>query len=393
MTDASGSAGNVGLRARDAIGTVIVGGGVIGLCVAVFLARDGLDVAILDSGQVGGSTTNAGSLHVQMQPRFMRSNPDKVPALMRSLHLYPRAVAFWRLLESELGADFEIVLAGGLTLAETSQHMRYLADKCANERKFGLDVELLDRAELRRVAPYLDPAVLGAQFCRNEGKVNPLRANAGLRKAAAELGVAIIDGETVRSITPEPQGFKLSTDSRTLKCGRLVVAGGARSQALLRPLGVALSGGPSALHMSVTEAVAPLIPHLVQHSELPLTLKQQSTGQILIGGGWPAQMPDRATVAGVRLDSMVGSAVLATRLVPEISSARIIRCWGGVNTTVDGMSVLGEVDTVPGLFLALPGFAGYTLAPLLARLVADCILGRKPSEDISVFSPSRFGPA
>lgn len=393
MTEAGGSGGATGPRAHEAIGTVVVGGGVIGLCVAVFLAGDGQDVAILDSGQVGGSTTNAGSLHVQMQPRFMRNNPDKVPALMRALHLYPKAVEFWRSLESDLGADFEIVLAGGLALAETPQHMAYLAKKCADERKRGLDVELLDRAELQGIAPYLDRGVIGAQFCRNEGKVNPLRANAGLRKAAAELGVAIVDGETVRSITPDPYGFTLSTENGTTKCGRLVVACGARSQALLRPLGVALGGGQSALHMSVTEAVAPLIPHLVQHSELPLTLKQQSSGQIVIGGGWPARLPDRTPVAGVRLDSLLGSAVLAARLVPDISSARIVRCWGGLNTTVDGMSVLGPVATIPGLFLALPGFAGYTLAPLLARLVADCVLGRKPSEDISVFSHTRFGSA
>lgn len=393
MTDAGGPAGKAVLRARDEIGTVIVGGGVIGLCIAYFLARDGQDVAILDSGQVGGSTTNAGSLHVQMQPRFMRRNPDKVPALMRALHLYPRAVEFWRQLEIDLRADFELVLAGGLALAETPEHMSYLAAKCANERRYGLDVEILDRAELQRVAPYLNPQMLGAQFCRNEGKINPLRANAALRKAAAELGVAIIDGEAVRSITPEPRGFTLQTDGMTVKCGRLVIACGAGSQAVLHPLGLALGGGPNAMHMSATESVPPLIPHLIQHSELPMTLKQQATGQIIIGGGWPARMPERTSVVRVQLASMIGSAVLAGRLVPGISSARIIRCWGGVNTTVDGMSVLGEVDAIPGLFLAVPGFAGYTLGPLLASLAADCILGRKPSEDISIFSHRRFGPA
>jgi glycine/D-amino acid oxidase-like deaminating enzyme len=56
---------------RD-IGTLVIGGGVVGLCVAAFLAEDGCDVAVIDDGRTGGSIANAGSLHAQMQSRFMR---------------------------------------------------------------------------------------------------------------------------------------------------------------------------------------------------------------------------------------------------------------------------------------------------------------------------------
>jgi glycine/D-amino acid oxidase-like deaminating enzyme len=49
------------------------------------------------------------------------------------------------------------------------------------------------------------------------------------------------------------------------------------------------------------------------------------------------------------------------------------------------------MPSVPGLFVAIPGDAGYTLGPLSARLVADVMLGRAPGEDISLFSPARFG--
>jgi glycine/D-amino acid oxidase-like deaminating enzyme len=51
---------------------------------------------------------------------------------------------------------------------------------------------------------------------------------------------------------------------------------------------------------------------------------------------------------------------------------------------------LGAVPAIPGLFVAIPGDAGYTLGPLSARLVADVMLDRKPGEDISPFRPERF---
>jgi glycine/D-amino acid oxidase-like deaminating enzyme len=57
-------------------GIAIVGGGVLGMCVAGFLAENGRDVVLLDSGGPAGSNANAGSLHVQMQSRFMRIYPE-----------------------------------------------------------------------------------------------------------------------------------------------------------------------------------------------------------------------------------------------------------------------------------------------------------------------------
>jgi glycine/D-amino acid oxidase-like deaminating enzyme len=65
-----------------------------------------------------------------------------------------------------------------------------------------------------------------------------------------------------------------------------------------------------------------------------------------------------------------------------------------VNTTVDGRCVLGEVPGRPGLFTAVPGDAGYTLGPLVGRLAAGAVLGRRDLDfDIAPFSPGRFAGA
>jgi glycine/D-amino acid oxidase-like deaminating enzyme len=76
--------------------------------------------------------------------------------------------------------------------------------------------------------------------------------------------------------------------------------------------------------------------------------------------------------------------------VPKIGALRVIRTWAGLNTNLDGCGVLGPSAAVPGLYYAIPGSAGYTLGPISARLVAECVLGRDPGEDIASCVPQRF---
>ncbi len=75
---------------------IVIGGGIVGMCVAAFLAEEGKEVACIDDGHHSGSTANAGSLHVQMQSRNIRLSPHLVPALEQSLPMYIRAVKAWK---------------------------------------------------------------------------------------------------------------------------------------------------------------------------------------------------------------------------------------------------------------------------------------------------------
>ena len=134
----------------------------------------------------------------------------------------------------------------------------------------------------------------------------------------------------------------------------------------------------------------PLIKHLVQHADRPITLKQLAAGQVVIGGGWPARLAGPDAFPTVDLSSLVGNVTLAQHLVPRIGRLRLIRTWAGVNTTVDGRAVLGGISGVPGVIFAIPGDAGYTLGPLCARIAADLALGRAPSVDAAPYTPERF---
>ncbi|MDE1995203.1 MAG: FAD-binding oxidoreductase [Rhizobiaceae bacterium] len=375
----------------DDIDVIVVGGGVVGSCVAGFLAEAGKGVMLIDEGLGGGSTANAGSLHVQMQSRFMQLYPENVPGMQRQLPLYPKAVRFWQAFEKKLGADFEIKKNGGLMVAETEEQLAFLRTKAAQERLLGLDVEILDRNDLDRMAPYLGPAVIGAEICLDEGKLNPLKCNAAIRRWLIRLGVVLREGEAVLTLAREANGFRIGmAKGANLRAETLVLATAAGTTSLAAQLGINIPARAEPLHMNITEATVPMIGHLVQHADRMITLKQFSTGQIVIGGGWPADIVGERNHPTVRLDSLVANATLARHIAPQIAPLRIIRTWAGVNTSVDGKGVLGPVPSVPGLHFAIPGDAGYTLGPFSANLVAAMVLGRDPGEDMTDYVPTRF---
>ena len=91
---------------------------------------------------------------------------------------------------------------------------------------------------------------------------------------------------------------------------------------------------------------------------------------VVIGGGWPARLAGAREHPTVELASMIGNLQPGQHVVPRVGALRVIRTWAGVNTTVDGRSVLGPVHGRARALFRRPGDAGYTLGPLTARLVA-----------------------
>ncbi|WP_223421714.1 NAD(P)/FAD-dependent oxidoreductase [Tateyamaria pelophila] len=366
---------------------LVIGGGIVGQVTAIRLAQAGARVTVVDAGLNAGSTANAGSLHVQMQSRFMRLYPDQVPNIEASLPLYCQAVEEWVHLDQQYGS-FELVRKGGLMLAETKAQLAFLEKKAERENQKGVSVDMLDRSALERIAPWLGPQIIGAELCRNEGKVNPLAANLRLRAVADKLGVQFAQ-DHIRSLSADNQ-IKAIGHSGTYRADRTVIAAAWGAGALVQSFGMAIPSIAEPLHMNITEACSARIEHLVQHAERSITLKQFNSGQIVIGGGWPARDQGTNRVPTVEPSSLLGNVSLAARLVPTIGHVRIIRTWAGMNTTMDGASVIGPLPGCDRVVMAVPGDAGYTLGPLVARLAADCVLGQPDHGRIDRYSPTRF---
>lgn len=378
------------MRVPSDIGTVIVGGGIVGMCLAWFLADEGHDVAVVDDGRHAGTIANAGGLHVQLQSRFMRLYPEMVPAFEKTLPFYPRAVRHWQALAARLDDDIGLAVTGGLMVAESREQYEFLEKKCRREQELGLEVEMLDRAQLDRIAPYFAPSIVGAELCATEGKVNPLLANQAIRRKVLAAGVVHCTETRVTALARTPVGFAIDTNRGSIRAGRVAIAAGAGATALAACLRVNMPARAEPLHMNITEATEPLIHHMVQHADRQITMKQLAAGMVVIGGGWPASLAGAAEHPTVELDSLIGSLSLAQHVIPRIGLLRLIRTWAGVNTSVDGRPVVGPVTGIPGLFFAIPGDAGYTLGPLTARLVADTMLERQPEMAIGEHTADRF---
>ncbi len=174
----------------------------------------------------------------------------------------------------------------------------------------------------------------------------------------------------------------------TYRADRVVIAAAWGAGALVPEARIPTRQEP--LHMNITEAASAQISHLVQHAERSITLKQFSSGQIVIGGGWEACSEGERVVPRVQADSLLGNVALAGRLAPAIGGLRVIRTWAGMNTTVDGASVIGPLPRTERVVMAVPGDAGYTLGPLVAQMAAVCVTGAAQRHDLAQFSPVRF---
>jgi glycine/D-amino acid oxidase-like deaminating enzyme len=368
---------------RSATDVLVIGGGIAGLMCAWYLAADGAGVTLVETHDLGtqASGANAGSIHLQIQyPEFVAYGEDWARAYAPCLRLLTESLALWQDLPALVGENLDVRLAGGLVVATTEAQMRAIAAKARIEAEAGVTTELLDRAALGRIAPYLSDAAIGAGFCAQEGKANPLRATPAIAAAAARAGATLLRHTTVTAVVRRADGrFAVQTTRGEIVAGRVVNAAGAAAGRVAAMVGLRLGIDGFPLQVTVTEPVAPLIPHLVYSAAGKLSLKQVANGGCIIGGGWPArQRPGGDLATDPR--SLTGNMAMAAGVVPAMASARALRSWTAwVNGTPDWRPIIGEAPGCPGFYLALFPWVGFSAGPMTARIVADLVLGRAPA--------------
>ena len=372
---------------------IVIGGGVAGCATAWYLARDGASVLLLERGALNqmASGSNAGSLHAQIQPEpFLGEGPAWAEAYLPALPFYAWSIGLWLEADRELDADLEVALNGGLIVAATDEEMRQVEAKAALERRAGIETELLDRGRLREIAPYLSPDLCGGALCPIEGKANPLAAAPAFAAAAEALGARIVTGEAVTGIDRGGDGvFTVRTNETEYRATRVVNAAGIDAGRIAAMAGRRLPLHAYPIQLSVTEAVAPLVDHLVYAAADMLTLKQTRNGTILIGGGWPADVDARGRPQ-VSAASLSRNLAVALAVVPALADLNVVRCWAAVvNGTDDWLPVLGELPECPGFFMNYVPWMGFSGGPAGARIVASLVQDREPPVD---FDLAPFAP-
>lgn len=365
----------------EQVDTLVIGAGIMGTACAFHLARAGREVLVIDRREVGAeaSGTNAGSLAVQ-------NKPARLTAMSMA------GAGEWEGLGRVAGVDFEYRRTGGLRVAEDEAGARKLEAAARSQQGLGLQVEHMTGAEARAIAPYLSPRVVAANWCPADGQCNARTATQLLAQAAARLGARFAPRRPALALSRR-RGFcaVVDTPGGAIGAGRLVVAAGVWSRGIAALMGIDLPVKLRINQMMVTEATAPVLHHMVTHIEGALTLKQLNCGTVLLGGGWQGWGDLERNVKGPTYQSMLGSAGLAARVIPALAGVHVIRSWAGFDgRTADELPIIGPMPGWPGAFLATSCFGGFTVGPLVGRLVAQMVMGGAMPPEVVEFTPARY---
>lgn len=371
---------------------LIIGGGVVGACLAYYLSQAGQDVLVVerDDTNLQASGANAGSLHVQLLSFDFGAKAEAGggPAAT-TLPLGPRSIRLWQELQRDCGEDFEISVTGGLMVADSPVGMDFLRAKAALERRFGIENEVIEAAALRAMAPALSEKLMGAEYAPQEGKINPLRATYAVLEKARRQGARFLRGTNVTALRREGAGWIAETSRCRIRAGRVINASGPWSRETGALVGIDVPVHSAPLQMIVTEAAPPLVHHLVAHADRHLSLKQASTGGLIIGGAWTAAFDPARRFNTVTRTSLEGNLWVANHVLPQMAGLHVVRAWAAMNINIDGAPIIGPVPGLPGFFNCVTS-NGYTLAPVVARMTADLLLDGRTDLDPTPYLIDRF---
>lgn len=359
---------------------VVIGGGVVGMCVAYGLRRKGRRVVVLDEGDTALRASRGNFALVWLQSKGL-GMPDYARWSRRS-------VSLWRSFADELsvvtGIDVGLEQRGGflLCLSDEELHARTQArDRLA--RLLGEDsysVDILDRKALDTMLPALGPDVVGGSYCPLDGHVNALRLFGALHRACEIEGVAYRPNSPVTAIRPVEGGFAIDTASGTLAVPRVVLAAGLGNARLAPMVGLSAPVRPERGQIIVTEKLDRFLAYPIG------TIRQTDEGGVMIG----ASKEDAGLDTGTTTPVLADLASDAVRMFPLLARARVVRTWSALRVlSPDECPIYDESDRYPGAFL-VTCHSGITLAAAHALDLAAAMADGGLSDRLDVFSARRF---
>jgi len=342
---------------------IVIGGGIIGLSLALELRKQGASVLVIDKGEPGKEASwAAGGMLVDCSAE---THPALQPLAIASARMYPEFVE-----EIQVHSGLSVDLRDqGAIVFPPSEHVDDVLSNPLPAPLAELEPEI---AASNRPAFYL-----------KERSVDPRALAHAALEAAKHRGIDISSADPVTEVTLSGGRVSgVSTTKTKFLADKVVNCAGAWS-GQIGPY--PFPTRPVKGQMLCFVTTRGLLKHVIRSPEIYLI--PRGDGRILAG----------ATVEEAGFDKRTDTATIqrlhraALAMVPALKNARMLEDWAGLRPgTPDALPILGVTATA-GYYVATGHFRdGILLAPVTARLMAQVMAGKKPEYNLAPFSPSRF---
>ena len=263
---------------------VVIGGGIIGCSTAYHLARDHkADVILLEQGQfTSGSTWHAAGLVGQL-----RSSASITQVLKYSVDLYKR-------LEAETGLATGWKMTGCLRLATNEDRWTEFRRLATTARSFGMEMELISPAEVKRMWPLLEVSdLVGASFLPTDGQASPSDITQSLARGARLAGAKLVEGVRVTGFQMEGDRIvAVNTTDGTIRCETVVNCAGQWARQVGAMAGINVPLQPVKHQYIITEKLEGLSPDSATIRDPDRrTYFKEEVGGLVMGGYEPDPIP------------------------------------------------------------------------------------------------------
>jgi sarcosine oxidase, subunit beta len=367
---------------------IVIGAGSTGCSIAFHLARRGVKVLLMERDSVAAGPT--GRSVAIIRQHYTHS------AVSRLAHMSAPFFQNWR---DEVGGDCGFVRTGFLT-AVAERDGDALRANVRDQRKLGVDVELVSIEQMQKMQPDMVPAGLGGgAYEAMAGYCDPKAASLDLAGGVRRYGGVVLQGHLVRSIRVKAGSVQgVDTSEGRFDAPIVVNAAGPWAARLAATTGTRLPITACRHCIAlVREAQPTQLPPLPAYTELVnrFYLRPEAEGSYVVGSLDPADSssvePDDCTPA-VRTGSVINHAARAAGRFHRLKDACVIEGWASMfDDTPDGNPLVGADPTNHGSFVAagLCGH-GFKLCPVIGQGLADLVTEGRTEVPIDIFALNRF---
>ncbi|KAF1680183.1 glycine oxidase ThiO [Bacillus sp. SKDU12] len=347
---------------------VVIGGGMIGSAIAYHVAKENKEIALFESGAIGGRTTSAAAgmlgAHAECEERDAFFD-----FAMHSQRLYK-------------GLGEELYTLSGIDIRQHNGGMFKLAfseeDVLRLRKMDDLDsVSWHTKEEVLDTEPYTADDIFGAAFIQDDVHVEPYFACKAYAKAAKALGAEFFEHTPVLHVERDGEALSIETPKGNVRADHVVIASGVWSGTFFKQLGLNHSFFPvKGECLSVWNDDIPLTKTLY-HDHCYIVPRR--SGRLIIGatmkpGDW-SEAPDLGGMGSVMKK--------AKTMLPAIQNMKVDRFWAGLRPgTMDGKPYIGRHPEDSRILFAAGHFRnGILLAPATGALVRDLIMGKEVNQE------------